>query len=291
MRLVTTTGDHITTRNVPGLNFDVADSLSEIKKAGFDGADLNLACYGHGIGIRPLDTPDWKKWCYHVKEASEKLELPILQAHAPFVSPTTEIEIEEWEEMINARTLFCAELLHIPIIVYHTYIVKEGRSISSSASKNKTIDTLLRFGEKCEEFGARIAIENNVPFYNYFSSPDDLISLVEELNSPVFGICWDFGHGHLSQVDVGKAIRAMGKHLIAMHANDNHAKGDFDEHLLPFAGTLNWEEAMHALHEIGYQGDVTLEAFNLYKGLPEILIPETMKYAEKVGRYLVSLIR
>lgn len=289
MKLVTTTGDYIRTRNEPGLHVDVVDTMKMIKSAGYDGIDLNIACYSHGADTRPLETDGWKQWADRVKQASEELEIPIEQAHAPFLNPCPEHELSDWEKEMNERTLYCCELLRIPVIVYHTWIVQEGRSISSVASREKTLRTIRDFAIKYAAFGTKIAVENNVPYYNYFSSPEDLISLVDEIDMPNVGICWDFGHGNLSKLDTGAALRKIGRRLIAVHANDNHAHGEFDEHLLPFCGTVNWEDGMRALSDIGYKGNLTFEAIQFYPGMPEALVPEAMKFAEKTGRYLISL--
>ncbi len=49
----------------------------------------------------------------------------------------------------------------------------------------------------------------------------------------------------------------LGKHLYAIHYNDNH--GEKDEHLAPFFGTLNHDEVIKALIDVGFKGYFTLE--------------------------------
>ena len=50
---------------------------------------------------------------------------------------------------------------------------------------------------------------------------------------------------------------ALGKHLYAIHYNDN--RGNADEHVAPFLGTLNHDEVICALIDSGYKGYFTLE--------------------------------
>ena len=51
---------------------------------------------------------------------------------------------------------------------------------------------------------------------------------------------------------------ALGDELYAIHYNDNH--GASDEHIAPFLGTLNNDEVVSALVDVGFKGYFTLEA-------------------------------
>ena len=79
---------------------------------------------------------------------------------------------------------------------------------------------------------------------------------VDYVDHPRFGACWDTGHANVEghQFD---DILAMGNCLRAIHFNDN--RGKQDEHLLPFMGTMNVDEVMHALMENGFRGPLTFE--------------------------------
>ena len=50
---------------------------------------------------------------------------------------------------------------------------------------------------------------------------------------------------------------ALGKELYAIHYNDN--RGEKDEHVAPFMGTLNHDEIINALIDVGFNGYFTLE--------------------------------
>ena len=90
----------------------------------------------------------------------------------------------------------------------------------------------------------------------YVNSGRELLDFVEFVDHPLVHACWDTGHANCegSQYD---DIMTLGKHLFAIHYNDNHGKSD--EHLLPFMGTLNHDEVIHALVESKYNGYFTLE--------------------------------
>ena len=46
-------------------------------------------------------------------------------------------------------------------------------------------------------------------------------------------------------------------HVITTHLHDN--RGGSDDHLVPFAGTIDWPATMTALYKIGYTGPLVFE--------------------------------
>ena len=79
---------------------------------------------------------------------------------------------------------------------------------------------------------------------------------IEYVNHPRIHGCWDTGHANCegNQYD---EIMAIGDELYAIHYNDN--RGGLDEHIAPFMGTLNHDEVMRALIDVGFKGYFTLE--------------------------------
>jgi sugar phosphate isomerase/epimerase len=49
----------------------------------------------------------------------------------------------------------------------------------------------------------------------------------------------------------------VGGHLKTTHVHDN--RGREDDHLVPFAGSINWDTAMMETQKIGYDGVLMLE--------------------------------
>jgi sugar phosphate isomerase/epimerase len=92
---------------------------------------------------------------------------------------------------------------------------------------------------------------------NALSSAEALSHLLEEgLEDIDAGICLDYGHAHLMG-DLGEAIEALSGHLWTTHVHDNG--GTRDDHLVPFAGTIDWDAAMMATQKIGYEDVLMLE--------------------------------
>lgn len=102
--------------------------------------------------------------------------------------------------------------------------------------------------------GVGVAVEV-IP--NALSSATALVDLLEEqLDGCDVGICLDYGHAHLMG-DLGEAIETISGHLWTTHVHDNG--GRTDDHLVPFAGSIDWDLAMMETQKIGYDGVLMLE--------------------------------
>ena len=100
----------------------------------------------------------------------------------------------------------------------------------------------------------RVALEV-IP--NDLSDAGALVRLIEEdLEGIDVGICLDYGHAQLMG-DLGDAIETISGHLWTTHVHDNG--GRRDDHLVPFAGAIDWEAAMMETQKIGYDGVLMLE--------------------------------
>lgn len=76
--------------------------------------------------------------------------------------------------------------------------------------------------------------------------------------------CFDCGHEHCYTKTVS-LLDVFTTRVCCTHIHDNHGRAlddkinDFDEHLLPFDGTYNYERMMRKLDEYGYSGSLMLE--------------------------------
>jgi sugar phosphate isomerase/epimerase len=80
--------------------------------------------------------------------------------------------------------------------------------------------------------------------------------VIDNIKNDNVGICFDSGHYHAhfnDELDFNK----FKNRIFAIHLHDNDQSDDL--HLLPFDGTLNWEDTIRKLKESNYEGPVTLE--------------------------------
>lgn len=119
-------------------------------------------------------------------------------------------------------------------------------------------DAARRSVEEIAAFAAevhvRVAIEV-IP--NALSSAAALARLIEDdLEGLDVGVCLDYGHAHLTG-DLGEAIETLSGHLWTTHVHDNG--GTRDDHLVPFAGAIDWDAAIMGTQKIGYDEAMMFE--------------------------------
>ena len=128
--------------------------------------------------------------------------------------------------------------------------------------------------------GVKVAIEV-IP--NPLSSAASLARLIEEqLDGVDVGVCLDYGHAHLMG-DLAEAIESLSGHLWTTHVHDN--RGTQDEHLVPFAGGIDWEMAMMETQKIGYEGVLMLEVADT--GDPVDVLRRSVKARERLDKTFV----
>jgi sugar phosphate isomerase/epimerase len=119
---------------------------------------------------------------------------------------------------------------------------------------------------------------------NPLSSASALCHLIEEdLEGVDVGVCLDYGHAHLMG-DLGEAIETLSGHLWTTHVHDNG--GRRDDHLVPFAGSIRWEDAMMATQKIGYDGAFILEVADT--GDPVDVLRRAAKARERLEQAFVT---
>jgi sugar phosphate isomerase/epimerase len=290
MRLSTSTNicEH-TLRNYGEFTYTCSESMEMIKDAGFDAADLCFCSYCRGT--LPMTLPNWKDWVAGLVENQARLDLPLSQAHAHFYDYEASKDVERDEELVR-RSIEAAGILGIPWITVHTQSVRDSFGFSKRKSRELNVKLLNKYGEWAAKYGTALAVENLIERRNgerrYAVQVEELLELVDGMNdSKLFGICWDTGHAHLNKNNQPDALRMVGSRLKAVHIADN--KGEFDEHILPYQGTIQWEPIMKALKEIDYKGDFTYEVHEFGNPLPKELRMKALKYACDTGRYLISL--
>jgi sugar phosphate isomerase/epimerase len=91
----------------------------------------------------------------------------------------------------------------------------------------------------------------------WIDNATDLLHMIESVNHPLFHAVWDTGHANMQETSQDEELRLLGKHVRALHVQDNH--GNADSHLVPFLGTMNLDAVMTGLLDIRFDGYFTFE--------------------------------
>ena len=105
--------------------------------------------------------------------------------------------------------------------------------------------------ERGEKRGVRIAVEN-------VRNPHILNHILDEINSPMLGLCYDSGHDLIWSPRPYELLDKYSDRIFAVHLHDN--MGHDDDHLAPGTGKINWDIVLAGIARSSYVGSYTLES-------------------------------
>lgn len=156
------------------------------------------------------------------------------------------------------RDLLAAKALGAPFCVMHgvsRMVLPPNPDPEMILAKNRELfGIILKFAKR---YGVKVATETCGGAKGEFKNTFDIISKTDE-NGEWFTTCMDTGHVNKGGAEsVGEAIRILGKDISCLHLHDNNGKAD--NHRPLFCGTTDWNDALDAFDEIGYEGVYNLE--------------------------------
>jgi len=259
----------------------ISQAVARLAAAGFDGLDFN------GIDVvRDWLAGDAERHVATLAEAAQQHGLPFVQAHGPMFGSVDE-ELRDSPRLTPPCLAWCARL-GAPWMVMHPLTVSPHASRGENLAHN--VAYFRQWLPDMERLDVGMAIENMSDAWTahrrYGAVPEDLIELCEALDHPLFGLCWDTGHAHLQKLDQRLAIASLGARLKVLHVQDND--GAQDNHLLPFCGSVRWDDVLAGLREAGYAGAFTFETHNSVRPLPDDLRDDALRLAVGIGRHLCA---
>lgn len=112
-----------------------------------------------------------------------------------------------------------------------------------------------------------------------------LEAIISSIKLDNLGICFDVGHCH-AFYDDNFNTKFFKDKVFAIHLHDNDKT--FDQHNLPFDGTIDWNEAINKIIDMNYNGPIIIESgYNSY--YKDINLSDYYKKAFEVGQKLIEM--
>jgi sugar phosphate isomerase/epimerase len=237
------------------------EHLLEIAAHGFEAIEL-FATRTHFDYHSPTTAADLQEWLADAGLELHGIHAPVFETFAAGRGSTlltlASVDADHRSRAVAEaeRALHIARRIPTRVLVAHLGVPGLQSQPPSPSDNNRdaarrSVEALVQLAAP---LGVRIAVEV-IP--NELSRAASLVHFVEEdLESVDVGVCLDFGHAHLDG-EVLDAIETVSGHLITTHVHDN--RGRFDDHLVPFDGTIDWPAAMTALQKVGYEQTLLFE--------------------------------
>ena len=270
--------DIVTTTDVFPPEYQAEDVLDRLANLGYTTLDMGFDyCVGED---RLLEGDNWRERVIALRKKADELGVRYTHAHAPYdVGSRAEAQMRSFE---------AAAILGATSIVAHPIREVDGRIIDD-------VDEFIRVNKEAvlpllplmEKYGLVMLSENIL--WGATIHAKNIVELVKAIDSPYFGWCYDTGHSHSNGVPV-TILRELDVVPMSLHIQDTHGPGSGDEHLLPGDGNIDWKEFMDVLKEIGYKGELVLEAHHQSYVAPDEqkdgILTELLARAEKMQAYM-----
>ena len=240
----------------------IEETIGLIHSAGFRHMDLGFPGPVCTTGFYAEDEGEFNAYIKRVTERCKELGMDFVQSHAPMGKP---LKGDEDAKRLIQVTKYCiraAGALNIPHVVVHSGYLPNISKDECFELNKVFFDELL---VEAEKYGVNVLVEN----FNKMSKEDtywidnatDLRRMIDLVDHPLFHAVWDAGHANLQEMPQHEELALLGDHVLALHVQDN--KGDRDTHLMPFFGTLNLDDLMRGLKDIGYKGAFNFEVASM----------------------------
>lgn len=198
---------------------------------------------------------------HQVREQAEKQGADFVMAHAPYkYNPCCSSEEFEAQTAQTQRAIYACSVLGIDRMTVHAGFGFVESMEEMLKINQKYFGILLPTAEK---YGVTLMMENIAeeiyrrPFV--VETADTMLALKHRLGDhPLLRVCWDTGHANVKNLDQYANIAKLKGELFGLHIQDNN--GYHDDHMPPLMGTVNYDEVLRGLLDIGYDGPFNLES-------------------------------
>lgn len=231
-----------------------------------------LGCTSFGLpNTHMLRFPEEPDFAAKLKKLNKDYHMHFDGAHAHWSEIWDPNTVEEENRKIMMKNLtmaleMTAEFEAGVLTIHPGYsAIQRGLNVTVEDLRKLSIRTMEELLPLAEKLDVKIALENNV---SPADTVDELIAIVEAVNSPYVGVCFDSGHAHEMSKLPGKspadidsftqqvwnnniilgennAVDRLAPYIIECHLHDNN--GLFDQHLLPGEGTIDWDHIIDVL--------------------------------------------
>lgn len=243
-------------------NVTPEETIYAIKNAGFDGVFLQWY------------NKDWEFSQEEQLKLCRSLGLDIEFVHLGYKGINKIWEQgEDGELLVNSylNDLDVCKANGIDMVVMHL-----TSGTNASEPNMIGVNRLQIIVDYAEKLNIKVAFENT-KIWGYL---EYVFGHIKNLNA---GVCFDSGHYH-AHFDDKYSWDLFKDKIFALHLHDNDKSGDL--HLLPFDGTLDWDDVTNKIKQSNYKGSVTLESCYRYDYLNmsvEEFYKKSLERAKKIN--------
>jgi D-psicose/D-tagatose/L-ribulose 3-epimerase len=231
------------------LNEGVLPVLEEIKEIGYDAVE---------IPIFELDVDKYASWGKRLDEFGlARTGVTIRGADDNPMSPDP--AVREKGVANNKRAVDCAAAAGCESLVgpYHSALGCFSGAGPTKDEWNWAVESMRQVAEHAGAAKVKLGLEAVNRFECYLlNTAADGARFCKDVGHPACGMMYDTFHAHIEEKSIPASIRSLKKNLVHVHISEN-------DRSTPGEGNVRWTKTFDALHEIGYNNLLVVEAFGL----------------------------
>ncbi len=237
------------------LNDDLMPVLELVKGIGYDGVEIPMF---------DLNEAKWRTWASRLDDLGlqRTANHVVAPEHNP-ISPEASVRQAAFDHM--KKVIDCTATVGATVLAGPNQIALGVFSGCGPTDEEwqRSVEHVRRIAEYARSANVLLVEEVVNRFELYLlNTLDQAIKFVDEVANPNCKIHLDTFHSHIEEKNVGDAIRRAGSRIGYVHISEN-------DRGVPGSGQVAWGRVFDALHDIGYDGWLTVESFG--NALPNLV--------------------
>jgi fructoselysine 3-epimerase len=269
------------------VRYSVVEAVERIAAIGYEGVEL-LAdvphLYADSISTSDLDILADVLKRTGLKAANINANTAIGYYGRDFWEPLFEpslanpdSELRRWRIDYTKKCIDLARSVDAPCIS-----ITSGRLVPGclpDRSRDFLKDSLIELVDYAERRSVKIGIEYEPGLL--IECCDELVELLEEIDSPQLGANLDLGHSHVLGEDPETVISGLSSKIFHLHIEDIRAGKHY--HLIPGTGDLDFTSIFRLLDRHGYEGFASVELYT-FPDRPDTAAEQSLRYLRSVRK-------
>jgi len=240
------------------LNDSALPLLDEIKRLGFDAVELP---------VFETDVKKYAAWGKHLDDAGlARTGVTVRGPEDNPMSPDSAVRRRGIEA--NKAALDCCQAAGCELLVgpFHSALGHFSGRGPTNDEWLWAVESMQQTAEYAEQCNITLGLEYLNRFECYLlNCAADAARFCRAVNHPRCRLMYDTFHAHIEEKNTSAAIHELHGMLVHVHISEN-------DRSTPGTGNVRWAETFNALHAIGYDNLLVIEAFGLAL---EKLLPAT----------------
>lgn len=132
-----------------------------------------------------------------------------------------------------------------------------GKPAEWEEVKGRMAERLQAWAETATNSKIVLAIKAHIG--SAVNSPERLLWLLQQVNSPAIKAAYDYSHFELQGIPLAESLKALLPHTRFIHVKDSSGEPKKFQFLLPGEGRTDYASYFKLLQELGYRGPVVVE--------------------------------